>query len=235
MSNTEKPEVVITRWWWVRHAPVRSDGGNIYGQTDIACDTGDREVFEAVAKILPRKAVWVASNLQRTHQTAEAIWATGFPRPADMPHEAAFAEQNLGQWQGMNRAAFLASRPAGSHWFAAIDEPAPGGESFMDLYNRTCGAIDRINLEQAGKDVIAVAHGGTIKAAVGLALGGLPERGLAFDIDNCSVTRLDHFATADRGIWRLPMVNQQPWIADASHAAMHQPAGPEVVPETKLA
>jgi hypothetical protein len=30
------------------------------------------------------------------------------------------------------------------------------------------------------------------------------------------------------------MVNQQPWIADASHAAMHQPAGPEVIP-TKLA
>ena len=35
--------------------------------------------------------------------------------------------------------------------------------------------------------------------------------------------------------WRLPMVNQQPWIADIRHAAMHQPAGPEVVPETKLA
>jgi hypothetical protein len=31
------------------------------------------------------------------------------------------------------------------------------------------------------------------------------------------------------------MVNQQPWIADARHAAMHQPAGPEVAPETKLA
>jgi broad specificity phosphatase PhoE len=87
----------------VRHAPVRSDGGNIYGQTDIACDTGDREVFEAVAKILPRSAVWYASNLMRTLQTAEAIWAAGFPRPATMPREAAFAEQNLGQWQGMNR------------------------------------------------------------------------------------------------------------------------------------
>jgi len=234
MSNPAKAEVVMTRWWWVRHAPVRSDGGNIYGQTDIACDTGDREVFEAVAKILPRRAVWYASNLQRTHQTAEAIWATGFPRPAAMIRVPAFAEQNLGQWQGMNRAAFLASRPVGSHWFAAIDEPAPGGESFMDLYNRTCSAIESINAEQGGNDVIAVAHGGTIKAAVGLALGGLPERGLAFDIDNCSVTRLDHFATAGSGVWRLPMVNQQPWIADASHAAMHQPAGPEVVP-TKLA
>ncbi|MGL6063418.1 MAG: histidine phosphatase family protein [Bradyrhizobium sp.] len=232
MSN--KPDVVVTRWWWVRHAPVRSDGGNIYGQTDIECDCGDTEVFEAVAKILPRGATWYSSNLQRTYKTAEAIWAAGFPQPASMPREAAFAEQHLGQWQGMNRAEFLASRPPGSHWFAAIDEAAPGGESFMDLYNRACGAIQRITEKEAGRDVIAVAHGGTIKAAGGLALGGLPERGLAFDIDNCSVTRLDHFAAPGHSVWRLPMVNQQPWMADARHAAMHQPAGPEVAP-SKLA
>ena len=236
MSNADKPNVVITRWWWVRHAPVRNDGGNIYGQSDLACDTSDREVFEAVAKILPREAVWVSSNLMRTHQTAEAIWAAGYPKPVEMPWEKAFAEQHLGEWQGMNRAAFLASRPVGSHWFAAIDEAAPGGESFMDLYNRTTGAIERINAERAGRDVIVVAHGGTIKAAVGLALGGQPEKGLVFDIDNCSVTRLDHLASDGHNGWRLPMVNQQPWIADASHNAMHQPAGPEVEPPaTKLA
>ena len=105
----------------------------------------------------------------------------------------------------------------------------------MDLYNRACSAIARITREQAGRDVIAVAHGGTIRAAVGLALGSQPEKGLAFDIDNCSVTRLDHIASGSETVWRLPMVNQQPWIADASHNAMHQPAGPEVVPETKLA
>src|ERR1700675_5067430 len=101
----------------------------------------------------------------------------------------------------MNRAAFLASRPVGSHWFAAIDEPAPGGERFMDLYNRVCGAIMRINAEQAGRDVIVVAHGGTIKAAVGLALGGQPEKGLAFALDNCSVTRLDHIASDGHSGW----------------------------------
>jgi alpha-ribazole phosphatase len=234
MTNEDKPKVVTTRWWWVRHAPVRNDGGNIYGQTDIACDTSDVEVFEAVAKILPRSAIWVASNLMRTHQTAEAIWAAGFPRPAKMAKEKAFAEQHLGQWQGMNRAAFIASRPAGSHWFADINEPAPGGESFMDLYNRAKGAIDRINAEHAGQDVIAVGHGGTIKAAVGLALGGQVEAGLAFDIDNVSVTRLDHFARPGGSVWRLPFVNQQPWIADPRHAAMHQPAGPEVT-TSKLA
>jgi alpha-ribazole phosphatase len=235
MSNPDKPAVVATRWWWVRHAPVREDNGCIYGQKDLGCDTSDRVVFEAVAKILPRNAVWYASNLKRTHQTAEAIWAAGFPKPAGMIKEVAFAEQHLGQWQGMNRAAFLASRPPGNQWFAAIDEPAPGGESFMDLYNLVRGAIEAINLKHAGQDVIVAAHGGTIKAAVGLALGGLPEKGLAFDIDNCSVTRLDHFLSVDNSIWRLPMVNQQPWIADASHNAMHQPAGPEIATASKLA
>src|ERR1700754_4956513 len=132
MSNPDKPfvlqhavpkGVVATRWWWVRHAPVREDGGCIYGQKDIGCDTGDREVFEAVAKILPRNAAWYSSNLKRTHQTAEAIWAAGFPRPQTMIKDAAFAEQHLGQWQGMNRAAILNSRPPGSAWFADVNEP----------------------------------------------------------------------------------------------------------------
>jgi alpha-ribazole phosphatase len=240
MSNTDKsvaapkPGVVTTRWWWVRHAPVREDNGCIYGQKDLGCDTSDRVVFDAVGKILPRNAAWYASTLKRTHQTADAIFAAGFPKPASMPHIKDFAEQHLGEWQGMNRAAFLASRPAGSHWFAAIDEAAPGGESFMDLYNRTRAGIDRINAEHAGRDVVVVAHGGTIKSAVGLALGDLPEKGLLFEIDNCSVTRLDHVASDGHSGWRLPMVNQQPWIADASHNAMHQPAGPEITP-SKLA
>ena len=228
---------VATRWWWVRHAPVRDDGGNIYGQKDMPCDCSDRVVFEAVGKVLPRDALWFASALMRTHQTAEAIWAAGFPKPDTMPYEADLNEQNLGDWQGLNRAAFFASRPiaVGSYWFAPIDEPSPNGESFMDLYNRVRRVIERINLEHAGRDVVAVAHGGTIKAAIGVALGDQPEKGLAFTIDNCSITRLDHLGSDGHSGWRIPFVNQQPWIADASHAAMHQPAGPEVVPATKLA
>jgi broad specificity phosphatase PhoE len=92
MSNTDKsvaapkPGVVTTRWWWVRHAPVREDGGCIYGQKDLGCDTSDRVVFDAVGKILPRNAAWYASTLKRTHQTADAIWAAGFPKPSEMPH-----------------------------------------------------------------------------------------------------------------------------------------------------
>jgi alpha-ribazole phosphatase len=247
MSNAEKPfvaqhtvpaGVVATKWWWVRHAPVRNDGGNIYGQKDMDCDCSDRVVFNAVSRILPREAAWFSSHLKRTHQTADAIWAAGFPKPDSMQQEPELAEQHLGDWQGLNRAAFFASRPiaVGSYWFAPIDEPSPNGESFMDLYNRVRRAIDRINISHAGQDIVAVAHGGTIKAAIGLALNDQPDRGLAFTIDNCSVTRLDHLASDGHSGWRIPMVNQQPWIADASHNAMHQPAGPEIATTTtKLA
>jgi len=87
--------VTSTRWWWVRHAPVRTDGGNIYGQFDIDCDCSDSVVFAGVAKFLPRDAVWFSSNLKRTHQTAAAIWAAGLPKPDQMHQDKAFAEQLL--------------------------------------------------------------------------------------------------------------------------------------------
>ena len=230
MSN-DKPGVVITRWWWVRHAPVRSDGGNIYGQKDIECDCSDREVFEAVAKILPRNAVWYSSNLKRTHQTAAAIWDAGFPKPASMPHEKDFAEQNLGDWQGRDRTTFYASRPVvlGSHWFGPADEQTPNGESFLDLVARVGNGIRKINAANEGRDVVAVTHGGVIKAAIALALGLGPEGGLKFAIENCSLTRLDYLTLNGDFGWRVGMVNHQPWLAGGDHPAMHQPAGPEIV------
>ena len=30
-------------------------------------------------------------------------------------------------------------------------------------------------------------------------------------------------------VWRVGMVNQQPWLGSGNHPAMHQPAGPEIV------
>lgn len=232
-----KPDgVEITRWWWVRHAPVRVDQGRIYGQIDLPCDCTDTVVFSAVARILPRQATWYASQLQRTHQTAQALFEAG-AGPATLVREAAFAEQHLGAWQGRNRAEFFASRaPAiGSYWFAPAEERAPGGESFIDVFERVRAAIRRINAMYRGGDIVVVSHGGPIKAAIAHALGLEAGAGLAFAIDNCSVTRLDHLAGEGEIGWRVPMINQQPWIADPSHARMHQPAGPEIAAPTKLA
>lgn len=221
--NIESPKTA--RWWWVRHAPV-PDIVNIYGQRDVDSDVSDAAVFAALAHELPRNAVWLTSNLKRTHQTAAAIIdaiarddrAEG--EPAQVPE---FAEQHLGEWQGMNREAFFAARAQLNHpfWFGPSSErpPGEGAESFDDLVARVAPAIERLSGEYAGRDIIAVAHGGTIKAAIAHALKLTPEAGLAFACDNCSVTRLERLTSADGSLWRVLAINHRPWAGVSAKQA----------------
>jgi alpha-ribazole phosphatase len=205
----------VTRWWWVRHAPV-PDVVNIYGQNDVDSDTSDRNVFDALARELPRGAAWFTSNLKRTHQTAEAIieaMIESDPASANRVPVSEFAEQHLGEWQGLNRVEFYASRAHLSHpfWFGPAAERAPGGESFDDLYARVTPAIERLSGEHAGRDIVAVTHGGTIKAAIGHALKLSTDAALAFAIDNCSITRLDQLGKGADSLWRVASINHRPW------------------------
>jgi alpha-ribazole phosphatase len=211
--------VTETRWWWVRHAPV-PDGGRIYGQHDLDCDTSGHHVFAAVAAALPTQATWVTSHLRRTTQTAEALIAASAGRlsPATVVARPTLAEQHLGDWQGLDRAQFRIDRglTAASFWFAAAAERAPNGESFVDLVARVEAEIMALTRQHAGQDIIAVTHGGTIRAALGLALGLSPDAVHAFTIDNVSMTRLDHIVEGQAGLlrehWRVGAVNHRPWI-----------------------
>jgi broad specificity phosphatase PhoE len=229
MNQAKQTSTIRTRWWWVRHAPVRSDGGRIYGQSDLSCDCSDQVVFDALARVLPADAAWYTSHLARTRETAAAIWAAGTPAPADGAEEIRdFAEQNLGEWQGRDRVGFFASRPENprSYWFGPASERPPGGESFADVVARTGAGMARIAPAVRGRDVVIVAHGGTIRAALAVALGLEPDVVLGFGIENCSITRLDHYDTSQGDGWRAVMVNSQPW-AGVEPDARQQPAGPE--------
>ena len=229
-------EFLGARFFWVRHAPVREDGGRIYGQRDLSCDCSDGHVFVALARVLPRDAVWVASNLRRTHETARAIWAADRDKfeGAAFQEIAALAEQNLGEWQGLNRVNFFKQRKLmpGSLWFAPADERAPSGESFADVVARVRSAIAALIEAHRGRDIIAVAHGGTIRAAIAVALDLKPQAGLAFATDNCAITQLDFYEGDGRQGWRVVTINHQPWEG----LAAVQPAGPEIAaPAEKLA
>ncbi len=212
-SKAAQDGFVRTRWWWIRHAPVRVDEGRIYGQTDLPCDCSDDRVFSSLAGLLPRKAIWVTSHLARTHQTAKAILAAGsFEDLPEFQQHQDFAEQHLGDWQGLDRRTFLMNRrqEPDSFWYATADERAPNGESFADLVERVGAAIARVTNAHQGSDIVAVAHGGTIRAAIAIALGLPPRGGFAFMIDNCSLTRLDHYQGRQGSGWRVTMVNHRP-------------------------
>lgn len=203
---------IVTRWWFVRHAPVIGVNGRVYGQDDIDSDCGDETQFKRLAGILPHDAVWLVSHLKRTHQTASAIFAARVAEVVLAPIIASeLAEQHFGDWQGMTYEALAAVRGYQRFWHAPASERPPGGESFEDVVARVTRAIERVTAEHAGRDIVAVVHGGTIRAALALALGVEPERTLGFSIDTCSVTRLDHLdGGSERAAWRIVAVNQHP-------------------------
>jgi len=125
-----------TRFWWIRHAVVRC-GGVIYGQGDPPADCGDAAAFAGLAAMVPRDAVWIATPLQRTQQTARAIWAAMDAPPAAFDAlEPAFMEQHFGDWQGQNREEVRARFPEEERrfWLAPAEVAPPGGEIFPDLH-----------------------------------------------------------------------------------------------------
>jgi broad specificity phosphatase PhoE len=216
-SKAAADDFTRTRWWWIRHAPVRVDEGRIYGQRDLPCDCSDAPVFSGLAALLPQDAIWVTSHLVRTVQTAKAIQAVGNFAAQEIHQDKDLAEQHLGDWQGLDRRNFLLNRQQepDSFWYAAADERAPNGESFVDVIERVRAAVARANRTYPGNDIVAVAHGGTIRAALVIALGLPPRGGFAFTIDNCSLTRLDHYHGKRGAGWRVPMVNHLPSSASA--------------------
>jgi broad specificity phosphatase PhoE len=197
----------VTRWFWVRHAPAIDPEGRLYGQRDVDCDCSNALAFAGLAKALPDGAVWLATPLSRTTKTAAAIQAAGRPGPEPII-EPLLLEQNFGDWQGQIRSEIIKHRL----WIAAPDARAPGGESFVEVYARVREGIERWTAECRGRDIVAVAHGGTIRAALGVALNLPAEIALAFSCENLSLTLIEHFETPARAHdWRIAGVNRLPY------------------------
>jgi broad specificity phosphatase PhoE len=192
--------------------------GCCYGQNDLPCDVSNEAAFAGLARKLPKDAVWVTSNLQRTHLTAGGIVKAGLPGPDPIPGpdvivDPDLAEQHFGDWQGMKYTDIAALQADAYHrfWLAPAHKAPPGGEAFVDLMSRVSRAVRRLNDEHAGRDIIAVTHGGTIRAALAEALELDPERALAFTVDNLSLTRIDRFDGPELGHgWRVVTANQSP-------------------------
>lgn len=197
-----------TKWHWIRHAPVTTAGGLIYGQQDMPADTSDTPVYAGLARKLPADAVLVTSHLIRTQQTAAAIGAAGLTLPeAVVEHD--LAEQNFGDWQGKHHDEVNEEMGARHpFWLNPAEHQPPNGESFAAVCRRVAAVVERLTARFAGQDIVCVAHGGTIRAALAMAVGVTPEQALAFSVHNCSITELAHLA--DHDAWAIARINERP-------------------------
>jgi len=202
-----------TRFHLIRHAVVEPAArATFYGSLDVAlCDLALREeaaLYRWLAGRLPRPARWVTSTLGRTRATAAAIFAGGYPEQPLLA-EPDLAEQHLGDWQGIAHAALTERlrHPPHPFWPHAAEEEPPGGESFARLRDRVAPVLERLAATHPGEDVVVIAHGGSIRAALAHALDLSAYQALVFSIRNLGLTRLEKIGPD----WRVISVNEEPW------------------------
>lgn len=208
---------VVTRWWLIRHAPVLGANGRIYGQDDLDCDCSDTALFASLACQLPAESVWLVTHLRRSQATAAALRqarGAAFTHDAQVPEiEPDLVEQHFGAWQGRSYAELEAQDGEAYHrfWQAPADHAPPQGESFRDVVRRVEQMLQRRSEAHAGRDIVAVSHGGAIRAALAAILDLDPARALSFVIEPCSLTRFEQIRMADGTLsWRILVVNQLP-------------------------
>jgi alpha-ribazole phosphatase len=199
----------VTRWWWIRHAPIKDAGGRVTGQLDLDADCRDIRRFKALVERLPDPATWIVSQLRRTRQTADSLLAVSSVAKPSLAIERDFAEQDFGDWQGKTYTELERDQAEdyARFWVAPGTIRPPGGESFADVMMRVSRAVERRSGEVVNGDIVAIGHGGSIRAAVAQALGLGPARALALQIDPLSLTRLDRIADRSGVSWSVGCVN----------------------------
>lgn len=210
----------ITRWWIIRHAPVDNPGGVIYGRTDLPAVFADNALLARIAATLPTDIVRVASNLSRSIETlkrldglrdvgdecARASGGTGLAAVPDIQIIPALAEQDFGAWEGL-RWADIPARQVEIFWDDYANAVPPDGESFSQLAVRAGTAFKSLTTEHAGRNIVAVLHGGTIRAILASILDIPPAAALTFDVAPLGMTRIDYLEAPDNPGWRIGSVN----------------------------
>lgn len=202
----------VTGFWLIRHAVVEENARAVlYGTMDVAlCPdslAAQAPQHRALAVRLPRGAAWLVTPLSRTRRTAEAIFAAGYPK-APLVVEPELIEQALGAWQGLPHAELppRLTLPAHPFWPLGGTERPPGGESMDDVIARVGPAMERLARDYQGREVVAVSHGGAIRAAVAHALRIDADNALHMAVQNLSLTRLERRPEG----WRVTCLNVEP-------------------------
>lgn len=146
--------------------------GKWTGLTDINLTDKGRREAEQIGELLHdlRFDVVYTSEQKRTHQTLAGI-LKGSSHP-DVPHHirGAVNERDYGDLTGKNK--WEVQEEMGEEAFKGIrrswDYPVPGGETLKDVYARVVPFFDTEVLPQlqAGKNVLLVAHGNSIRALI---------------------------------------------------------------------
>jgi probable phosphoglycerate mutase len=191
MSAQGKPTVTLL----LRHGQTPMSVEKRYaGRSDVPLTKTGLTQAAAAAKRLASAGIdaIVASPLQRTVQTAEAVAAvTGLPVTTD----EGFRETDFGAWDGLTFAEVRERWPSEmTAWLADPEIAPPGGESFADVSERVTAALARLLAGRPGQRVLLVSHVTPIKTLVAVALLAPPPALFRMHLDVAALCEIDWYA-----------------------------------------
>lgn len=188
-------QATATEFWIVRHGESEWNiTGQYQGQADVRLSINGYQQAQILAqrlKGLTFDAIYT-SDLIRASDTAHT--ATQYlAHPPKIEAISALREIHVGQLSGLNKheideqySQYIATLQA-DPWTTR----RPDGESMADLYERCADAFHQLQAKHPGQRVLVFTHGGVIRIAVGLALGGIPANAWArLNVSNTSISRI---------------------------------------------
>jgi glucosyl-3-phosphoglycerate phosphatase len=217
----------IRRLVMLRHGQTEYNAGSrMQGQLDTELSDLGREQAAAAAEVLAKRQplTIVSSDLRRALDTAVSLGErSGLPVLVD----TRLRETHLGDWQGLTHLEVDAAAPGARLAWRENARWAPhGGESRVDVAARSMPLVADLITEQSewgvdepGRPVVLVAHGGLI-AALTAALLGIPVDNwpVLGGMGNASWVQLSGHSETDAAPedirWRLDVWNASAQVAN---------------------
>ncbi|ODS03007.1 phosphoglyceromutase [Methyloceanibacter marginalis] len=174
-KTSEKPRKSDNVLVLVRHGQSEWNRLNMFtGWKDVGLsEEGEAEAHRAGLLLKEEGLVFdsaFASTLKRAHNTLDIILGELGQGKLPTVKAAALNERDYGQLVGINKEE--ARKRFGADqvhvWQRSYDIAPPGGESLKDTAARVCPFFDRwiVPELQAGKNVIVVAHGNSLRSLI---------------------------------------------------------------------
>lgn len=195
-----------TRLIFIRHGQIKANIYKLwYGSTDTkltetgiwqATQLGQycREHFvDQYQKNHPQlKSLPIyTSPLQRAHKTAEILTQyLNDALPVDLYLEAGFAEYSLGALEGIALTALEKEHLLFQKLHQDIRYAPPGGESLLEVSQRSFSALQKIVTQHAGESVMIVSHGGLLALTFAILFHQTPQAWGKYQFYNTSLSEI---------------------------------------------
>ena len=196
--------------YFVRHGetiltPERKFSGTGELNPELMQDGLDQAELVAEEAVKLGADILIASPLNRTRQTAEAISRT---TGLEIIFDEAWFELSFGTWDGKSIEEVREQEPENYQaWLNSTSYAPGGGESYDEASVRIDEALEKLVAEYPGKKIIVVTHNGVIKTAVKLAMGAPADSVFHVDASPCSITSISIWPSD--GLRALRSVNER--------------------------